>query len=108
VRHVTLSTGALTLALSSLGMQPSAPEAVWAGLGIAAIGSLNFGVSFVLSLNVALRAREVERKDIMRLVAALTWTFIKSPFQFFFPPLSAAQVRVHGPHSVPPPAAPRP
>lgn len=106
VRHVTLSTGALTLALSSLGMHPSAPEALWACLGIAAIGSLNFGVSFVLSLNVALRAREVERSDIMRLVAALAWTFIKSPFQFFLPPLSASQVRVHGPHSVPPPAAP--
>lgn len=104
VRHVTLSTGALTLALSALGTHPSAPEAVAAALGIAAIGALNFGVSFVLSLNVALRAREVERKDRMRLVAALLWTFIKSPFQFFFPPLNPAQVRVHGPHSVPPPA----
>jgi len=105
VRHVTLSTGALTLALSSLAMQPSNPEAVAAIIGIVAICSLNFGISFVLSLNVALRARQVDRKDILRLIAALVWTFIKSPFQFFLPPLSATQVpRVHGPHSVPPPA----
>ncbi len=104
VRHVTLSTGALTLAISSLGMQSSTPEAIAASIGIACICALNFGISFVLSLNVALRAREVERKDILRLVAALTWTFIKSPFQFFFPPFSAAPARVHGPHSVPPPA----
>ena len=103
VRHVTLSTGALTLALASLGMAPSNPEATAAAIGIACICALNFGISFVLSLNVALRAREVERKDILRLVAALVWTFIKSPFQFFLPPLNPTQVRVHGPHSVPPP-----
>lgn len=104
VRHVTLSTGALTLAISSLALDPYSPEAVAAAAGIAAIGTLNFGVSFVLSLNVALRARQVERKDRFRLWAAVCWTFVKSPFQFFLPPLSAAQARVHGPVSVPPPA----
>jgi site-specific recombinase len=103
VRHVTLSTGALTLATSSLGVHPFGPEALPAAIGIAAIGTLNFGVSFVLSLRVALRARQVERKDRWRLLAALFLTFLKSPFQFFFPPRNADKARVHGPVSVAPP-----
>jgi site-specific recombinase len=104
VRHVTLSTGALTLAVSSMG--PSAVGVqglLWSALGIAIIGTLNFGVSFVLALAVALRAREVDQADQVRLLRSVALTFLRSPKQFFLPPSSLAPA-VHGPVSVRPPA----
>jgi site-specific recombinase len=103
VRHVTLSTGALTLSVSALGGEALDAEALGAAaLGIAIIGTLNFGVSFALALAVALRARQVERKDRFRLLVSVLATFLRSPWQFVFPPSSAAVARVHGPVSVPP------
>jgi site-specific recombinase len=106
VRHVTLSTGALTLSACALGGDAwGHPDLPWAALGIAVIGSLNFGVSFVLALAVALRAREVERADRLRLLLSVIATFLRSPLQFVFPPAADGAVRVHGPVSVPPPPA---
>lgn len=102
VRHVTLSTGALTLALCSLdGELYDMRAVVAAAVGIAIIGSLNFGVSFVLALAVALRARQVDRSDRLRLLVSILATFVRSPFQFVFPPRSDAPP-VHGPVSVSP------
>lgn len=107
VRHVTLSAGALALAASRLGTQMGYREWLLAILGIGVIGLLNFGVSFVLALSVALRARQVTRDDRWRLLASVAATFVRSPSQFFWPPRSQAHIEVHGPVSVPPPA-PRP
>jgi site-specific recombinase len=105
VRHVTLSTGALTLAVSALGADALASEAFWAAaVGIAIIGALNFGVSFVLALAVALRARQVDRSDRFRLVLSVIATFFRAPLQFFLPLRSQSTARVHGPVSIPPPA----
>jgi site-specific recombinase len=104
VRHVTLSTGALTLAVCSQGTASLGTAETWgAAAGIVIIGLLNFGVSFVLALLVALRAREVERKDRVKLWASVFLTFLKSPGQFLFPPKTPEAVTVHGPVSVPPP-----
>jgi site-specific recombinase len=103
VRHVTLSTGSLTLAACALGREAfSNPDTLPAMLGIAIIGSLNFGVSFVLALAVALRARGVE-KDRFRLVVSVAATFFRSPLQFFLPQRADAVPAVHGPVSVKPP-----
>jgi site-specific recombinase len=104
VRHVTLSTGSLTLALSTLGGRAfENPDTVPAMLGIAVIGTLNFGVSFVLALAVALRAREVALRDRLRLLVSVVATFFRSPLQFFLPPRKTTVPAVHGPVSVPPP-----
>jgi site-specific recombinase len=59
-----------------------------AALGIALIGLLNFGVSFVLALLVALRAREVNRSDRLRLLRAIVTRFATRPYEFFLPPQS--------------------
>jgi site-specific recombinase len=86
VRHITLSTGALAFAVSSLGGEAVAlglPQAVF---GIAVIGMLNFGVSFLLALGVALRAREVNRSDSLRLLRAVLARFATRPREFFLPP----------------------
>jgi len=106
VRHVTLSTGALTLAICSQGFSGETAHAIYpALLGIAIIGCLNFGVSFLLALTVALRARDAKRSDRWRLIASVLATFFRSPLQFFLPPAQDNAAPVHGPVSVPPPPA---
>jgi len=103
VRHVTLSTGALTLAVCSLGPEVLRSSAfVEAAVGILVIGVLNFGVSFVLALAVALRARGADRSDRRRLWLSVFATFIRSPLQFIFPPKVDSAAPVHGPVSVRP------
>jgi site-specific recombinase len=102
VRHITLSTGALTLAVCTLGVETlGSVEFRSAAIGIAVIGLMNFGVSFALALAVALRAREVQRADQLRLFWSVLGTFVRSPLQFFIPPAGSAPT-VHAPASVRP------
>jgi site-specific recombinase len=84
VRHVTLSTGSLALALASFDFV-SAPTAA-AIAGIACIFVVNLAVSFVLALTVALRARRVPRRDRWALLTAIAGRFLRHPGQFLFPP----------------------
>ncbi len=87
VRHITLSTGSLTLAVSSLGTGGTETGMfVSAAIGIAVIGLLNFGVSFTLALIVALRARDVPRGERRTLPFAVFRRFLRRPNEFFFPP----------------------
>jgi site-specific recombinase len=104
VRHVTLSTGALTLGVLGLGPEVLSTEAFWsAAAGIAVVLILNFGVSFSLALAVALRARQADRSDRWRLVRSVLATYMRSPLQFFLPPREESTARVHGPVSIAPP-----
>lgn len=87
VRHVTLSTGSLALAVSTLGVSTLATPAFWLAVaGIAAIGALNLGVSFALALWVAIRAtgaRALSRRRVYRAVLA---RFAAAPRDFLLPP----------------------
>ncbi len=90
VRHVTLSAGSLTFAMSSLGVNAVGWNAFGAAaIGIVVIGLLNFGVSFALALIIALRARDVNRGERLMLPAAVLRRFVRHPLQFFFPPKDA-------------------
>ncbi|HWW06978.1 site-specific recombinase [Collimonas sp.] len=91
VRHVTLATGTLTAAASSLGWQVLATPQFWLAIaGIACIGVLNVGVSFTCALTLALRARDVPAR-IRRLVfRAVLRRFSASPRSFLFPERSAS------------------
>ncbi|MEO8701990.1 MAG: gliding motility protein [Kofleriaceae bacterium] len=87
VRHITLSTGSLTLSVSSVGMEGiGTGPFVGACFGIACMGLLNFGVSFALALIVALRARDVPRGERRTLPLAVLRRFLRRPFEFFYPP----------------------
>ncbi len=87
VRHVTLSSGSLTLALASVGVDTVGWGAVISAcMGIAIIGLLNFGVSFALALVIALRARDVPRGERRTLPLAVMRRFFKKPLEFFYPP----------------------
>lgn len=87
VRHITLSTGSLVFAVKALGAGAiAAPATLWAIAGIACIGLMNFGVSFAFALAVAFRAREVPLSRGFRLLGAVLWRFVRSPFEFVYPP----------------------
>lgn len=87
VRHITLSTGSLTLAMSSSGLDAVGwGPFISAAVGIAIIGLLNFGVSFALALVVALRARDVPRGERRTLPGAVFRHFLHNPLDFFYPP----------------------
>jgi site-specific recombinase len=87
VRHVTLSTGTLALAVYALGYATLLSGNFWfAVAGIAVIGALNLGVSFALALWVAIRstgARDLSRRRVFRAVIA---RFFASPRDFLLPP----------------------
>jgi site-specific recombinase len=93
VRHITLSTGSLTLAVVALGPLESLQQGVLGSmLGIGVIGILNFGVSFALALLVALRAREVASTERRSLVRAVLARLRAQPREFFLPPKAGAAV----------------
>lgn len=83
VRHITLSTGSLTFAGCTLGMHA---VTISACIGIAIIGLLNFGVSFVFALAVAFRARDVTSSERNGLLVAVLRRFLRHPLEFLVPP----------------------
>jgi site-specific recombinase len=96
VRHVTLSTGMLTLAAFS--QRGSAEHAGLMGpacFGIALVFVLNLSVSFGLALAVAMRARDVQASDQRRFLAALGRRMLRSPLEFLLPPRQAKAEGAH-------------
>ena len=93
VRHVTLSTGSLALAACAVGPDVLTTAAFWkACLGIVLIGLLNFGVSFVLALSVAFRARGVGVRERFGLGRALVHRWRRGRRDFFLPPRKGQDV----------------
>jgi site-specific recombinase len=89
VRHVTLNSGILSLASTSLGHR-------WFGegaflLSVAGVGVmfvLNLSVSFLLALASAARAYELRARDNAELLGGLVRRFRRTPLDFFVPPRS--------------------
>jgi site-specific recombinase len=86
VRHVTLSTGTLALAATSLGK-----DWLYRGwfihtlFGIAVIFVLNLGVSFGIASWLASRAYGVRYSDHLQLLKYIVKSFFRSPGRFFYP-----------------------
>ena len=86
VRHVTLSTGSIAVAVGVLG--PSVihhPAFWWAVAGTAAMAVLNVAVSFALAFQMALRSRTslpVDKREIYRSVGR---RLLKHPLELIFP-----------------------
>lgn len=86
VRHVTLSTGSITAAVAALGTDTLYTAPFWhAVLGIAGIGVLNLGVSFWLALQVALRARGVQRVEKHVIYGRLRRVLFMQPRRLVWP-----------------------
>ncbi len=86
VRHVTLGTGQLMLAASTLGWGSLLEPAFWwCAAGLVATGALNLGVSFWLALKLALRSRGITLADRRRLYAAVRARLRTAPLSFLLP-----------------------
>jgi site-specific recombinase len=83
---VTLSTGQLAAAASTLGWQTlQQPLFWWCAAALPLIGVLNLGVSFWLALKVALRSRGITLHQRQRLYAALRQRLRQAPRSFVLP-----------------------
>jgi len=86
VRHVTLASGTLTAAASSLGWTVLSTPAFWLAVaGVVLTALLNVGVAFACALALALRAREVPRRIRRRVFRMVLRRSIASPYGFLFP-----------------------
>ena len=86
VRHITLSTGQLAAAASTLGWATLLQPAFWwCVAGLVAIGALNLGVSFWLALRLALRSRGITLQDRRRVRSAIWQRLRQRPRSFFLP-----------------------
>ena len=87
VRHVTLSAGQLSAAVSSLGPALLATPEFWLALaGVLAVGPLNLGVSFYCAFRLALAAQNIPLTERRRIRAALWQRLRRHPRQFLLPP----------------------
>ncbi|MCY0389056.1 site-specific recombinase [Robbsia sp. Bb-Pol-6] len=86
VRHVTLSTGSIAVALGVLGPKVLHESVLWwAVAGTAAMAMLNVAVSFTLAFQMALRSRTslpVDKRDIYRSVGR---RLLAHPLELLFP-----------------------
>lgn len=86
VRHVTLSSGQLAAAVATLGWSVMLESAFWWCIaGIFVIGILNLGVSFALSLHMAMRARRISVSDGRALRRSLWLRLRRAPSSFLWP-----------------------
>lgn len=87
VRHVTLSSGSLAMAVATLGGAEAWTSGVAsAAAGILLIGAANFFISFVIGFATAMRARCLDRGVIIRIFAALRAEGGQVAWQFLLPP----------------------
>jgi site-specific recombinase len=92
VRHVTLNTGAVSLATAGMGKNWfDSGFFLLAVLGIGTMFVLNLSVSFTLSLYTAARAFGLPRGFLLEFARALGRRLVRSPGSFFLPPAASAQ-----------------
>lgn len=86
VRHVTLSAGALTFAATSIPLEIF-PWWTFAGacLGILLIGMLNFGISFILAMIVAINAQNIRKSWLSEILRCTGEEMRLRPLYFLIP-----------------------
>ncbi len=86
VRHVTLSTGQISVASATLGWEVLHNSAFWWAMAMLPFnGALNVIVSFWLAFRLALRAHNVSVVDRSRIYQAIRTRLRKAPLSFFKP-----------------------
>lgn len=90
VRHVTLSTGSIAVALGVLGPSALHHAALWwAVAGTLAMAVLNVAVSFALAFQMALRSRTSLPVDQREIYRSIRRRLLAHPFELFFPAANA-------------------
>jgi site-specific recombinase len=90
VRHVTLASGLITFAVTSIGISAlQSKQLIMAVLGILVVGVLNISVSFGLALWTAVRSLDISRNMRRRIYRKVFLQGLKKPWQLIFPSFSA-------------------
>jgi len=86
VRHVTLSTGTLALAVAHFGTRSLSHNWFYTAVeGIGVIFILNLFVSFSIAAYVGLRAYDVSGREQLQILRFLVVDGLKSPLRFIWP-----------------------
>lgn len=85
IRHITFASGNLALGWYGSEYTASNSTIFWAIFGIAIIGLVNFLVSFLLSLFLAFRSRNIPLFEVKEVFVSIKVLFRKKPLLFFFP-----------------------
>ena len=86
VRHVTLSTGAMTAACASIGGSVFSQHIFWhAVLGLISMAVLNLAVSFALALTVAVWAKKATAPSRRVIYKELAKRLITAPWILLLP-----------------------
>ena len=90
IRHIAFASAEFGTALEVLQFGV-AWSVVWpVAVGVAAIGLVNFLVSFGLSLATALESRRITWRETRTLLIHLVGRFLMRPWDWFFPPKTPA------------------
>jgi site-specific recombinase len=93
IRHVTLSSSLLTMAVGTLGPEQLLTSAFWlAVIGVMSVGVMNVAVSFSLAMFVAIRARGVQAPERRAIYLAILKRAWEQPLSFILPVGSTATV----------------
>jgi len=85
IRHITFASGNFALGLYGANYFVDDWTIFWSIFGIGIIGYMNFIVSFLLSLGLAFRSRNIPISQLQHLFKATWMHFKKRPMIFFFP-----------------------
>jgi site-specific recombinase len=86
VRHITFSSGQLGASLATLRFQVPTSLVLWTMFSVLCMGLINLGVSFSLSLFVAIKSRRIRFAQTPELLGLLGRRFRRRPIDFFYPP----------------------
>ncbi|MDB5989359.1 MAG: preprotein translocase subunit TatB [Herbaspirillum sp.] len=102
MRHISLVSGTLTAAVSSLGWPVLSTPAFWLAVaGVVLTALLNVGVAFACALGLALRAREVPRRIRRQVFRMVLRRCILSPYGFLFASRTNPIATVQGDEAAP-------
>lgn len=86
IRHITFASGNLALGLYGGNFDIPLSMIIWGVFGVGLIGLMNFLVSFILSLSLAFRSRNISLLELRGVVSSIWKFFRQRPLHFFFPP----------------------
>ena len=91
VRHVTVASGGLSLAVAALDFAPAGPGA-WTNMlaGVAVIAIFNLSVSFALAFGMAVRARRIPTARGASLLGQTALTALRQPLSLLRIPAAEA------------------
>lgn len=85
IRHITFASGNFSMGLYGSDFDLSFDLIFWVIMGIGVIGFMNFIVSFLLSLTLAMRSRRIPFSELYYLFSSVWLYFKMNPFSFFYP-----------------------